>query len=146
MKKIIIFDLFRTLYDPDNDELFLGTKEVLVELKRRGFTLVLLTREEPGRNNIVHYFGLNDLFDQVIYTRHKSQEEFEKIIKENDADRAESYVVGDVVREEIVLGNQAGLKTVWLCAGKFSAHVPTSEQEKPMNTIFTLPDLLDIIK
>ena len=62
MKKIIIFDFNRTLYDPDQQCLVADARLVLQALRERGFSLCLISRAAPSRKELITELGLDQYF------------------------------------------------------------------------------------
>src|SRR3990167_119918 len=144
MKKAIIFDFKRTIYDPDLDRLLPGTKGVLRELKEKGYSLFLVSHGSY-RKTMINDLGIEEYFDEVVVTQDKSVEDFERVITKNGVDTENCFVVGDRVRGEIKIGNILGLKSVWLKRGLFAQELPTEPQEVPDFTALTLKEVLKIV-
>lgn len=144
MKRIVIFDFNRTLFDPEEGRLIVGAKKVLKELIKKDFTLYLISRNEE-RRSLIEKLGLNSYFEEIILKESKEMEDFDNLITE-EVDRLSSFVVGDRVEEEIRLGNMLDLKTVWFKNGKFAQRGPERCLEKPSFEIKRLSQLLEIIE
>ncbi|OGY27412.1 MAG: hypothetical protein A3F33_01360 [Candidatus Woykebacteria bacterium RIFCSPHIGHO2_12_FULL_43_10] len=142
MTKIVIFDFFRTLYDPDNDALLEGATQVLEGLKKRGFELFIVSHG-AGRKEELQSLGIDHFFKDVVVTTEKTEKDFLKVIPEG-TDKTNSFVIGDRVRYEIKIGNILGFQTIWLKLGKFSVEKPQSNEEKPDFTILSLKEILKI--
>ena len=82
----------------------------------------------------------------MVIVDRKSADELRKYFDEKRLDPASSYMVGDRVRDEIVIGNRLGIQTVWVRIGKFSTEVPRDKTEMPMKTITVLTDLRLVLK
>jgi FMN phosphatase YigB (HAD superfamily) len=145
MKKIIIFDFNRTLYDPDNDCLMFGARFVLRILIRRGFVLYLVSRAGQSRGQLIDNLGIGQYFAQIIITKEKGKKDFQKIIAREMINRSLSFVIGDRVRKEISIGNVLGMQTVWVKAGKFAREKPRKKIEQPTYIVHTLRDVLSVI-
>lgn len=145
MKKIVIFDFNRTIYDPDNDRLILGARFVLRILLRRGFLLYLLSRAGKSRRELIKNLGIGQYFSRIVVAEEKSKKDFEKIITRKFVKRSLSFVVGDRVRKEISIGNSLGLQTIWLKTGKFANEKPRKKIERPTYVVRTLRDILSVI-
>lgn len=145
MKKIIIFDFNRTIYDPDNDCLIPGVRFVLRILLRREFTLCLISRAGKSRKDLVKKLGISKYFSRVIIAKEKNKKDFERMVAPMAIDKSSSFVVGDRVRKEIRFGNLLGLQTIWLRSGKFTNEKPRTKNEQPTYTIRTLKEILEIV-
>lgn len=145
MKKIIIFDFNRTLYDPDNDRLMCDARFVLRTLIRRGFLLYLVSRAGQSRKELIEGLGIGQYFSRIIIAKEKSKKDFQKIIAGGAIDLDLSFVVGDRVKQEIRIGNLLGMQTAWVKAGKFANEKPRKKIEQPTYTVRVLCDLLLVI-
>ncbi|MBI5230489.1 MAG: HAD family hydrolase [Candidatus Magasanikbacteria bacterium] len=145
MKKIIVFDFNRTLYDPDNDCLITDVKFVLRVLIRRGFLLYLISCTGKPRKKLIKNIGISKYFSRIIVTKEKNKKNFERLAATMAVDRSSSFVVGDRVRKEISIGNSIGVQTVWLKFGKFANEKPRKKIERPTFTVSTLREILSIV-
>lgn len=145
MKKIIIFDFNRTIYDPDNGCLISGARFVLRTLLRRGFSLYLVSRAGKSRRELIKNLGIGQYFSRAIIAKEKSKKDFERIVAPKVIERSLSFVVGDRVRKEISIGNLLGLKTVWLKSGKFANEKPRKKVERPTYTVRTFREIVSVI-
>ena len=146
MNKTIIFDFYRTIFDPESSKLVPGTKTVLKSLKRRGFRLFLVSREEKSRKELIQSLGISDTFEQILLVPQKTAADFLNILSTQKISLKNSFVVGDRVKEEIALGNQIGLTTIWVKTGKFSTEIPRTQTERPTFTVTKLKDILKVLK
>ena len=145
MKKIVIFDFNRTMYDPDSKCLVRGARFVLRILLRRGFNLYLISRAGQSRRWLIENLGIKQYFSRIIIAREKSRKDFERIVQSQSIIRSSSFVVGDRVRKEISIGNALGLQTIWVRAGKFANELPRKIIERPTHTVAELRDVLRIV-
>ena len=144
MKKIIIFDFNRTLYDPDGKALVPGALSVLKKLRKRSFVLYLISHAAPSREHLITALGLDQLFSKIIISYGKRIGDFRNIIDKNTS-LDQSFVVGDRIRKEITIGNRLGMRTVWLKSGKFEGEEPRNENERPDFIIEKIESVLKII-
>lgn len=142
---IVIFDLNRTLYDPETDTLTPGTYETLESLKKSGSKMHLLSRREPGRSDMLDRFNIRHFFITIVFVEDKSADIFTEIINWTNDREADVYVVGDYRHEDIRFGNQAGAKTIWFRQGKFAGLKAEMPDDIPWQTISTLSELLSLI-
>jgi len=146
MQRVVVFDLCRTLYDPDTEGLIKDTKLVLGTLVKRGFTLCVITRARSSPHSLLNTLGIRKFFRRIVVSPEKSEEDFERIFSDKHFDRYESFVVGDRVREEIFYGNRLGLQSIWLRAGKFADEIPVDAREQPTYIIGQLKNVLRIVQ
>ncbi|MBI2640535.1 MAG: HAD hydrolase-like protein [Candidatus Sungbacteria bacterium] len=144
--RAIIFDFNRTLFDPDSRALVSGTLQVLKACRKRGFLLVLVSRRERGRQKSIASLSIKDYFRRIIITPKKSVKTFQRILRQLKADPSESYIVGDRVREEIVMGNTLGLRTIWVRQNIFAREAPRNKKERPMFAVLNLRDVMRVVK
>lgn len=143
--KIVIFDFNRTLYDPDAKGLVRGTRLVLRTLTKRGFILYLVSRGN-SRQALIKSLGIGSYFKEIIVSREKSKQDFEKITQQRNLDLASSFVIGDRARQEIKFGKYLGLKTIWIREGKFALEPPRRKDENPDFTVNELKSVLELIR
>ena len=146
MNAVIIFDLNRTLYDPDTDALVPDALEVLDSLQQQGASLFLVSRNEPGREDIVNTFELAPYFNDIYFVAEKTKELFLRIQKHEGVDSERTYVVGDYIPSEIHTGNQCRMRTIWLKRGRFKHRVPKTQEETPWAVIENLKEVVQLIE
>ena len=145
MKKIIIFDFNRTIYDPDAGELVPGVRFVLRTLLRRGFVLYLISRAGESRKRLMGELNVKKYFRRVVIAPEKRKRDFDRLAGSKSVNKEESFVVGDRVRKEIAIGNSLGLKTIWVRSGRFARETSRKKIERPDYTVKSLRDVLLII-
>ncbi len=145
MKKIIIFDFNRTMYDPEKECLMSGAKFVLRTLLRRGFVLHLVSRAGQSRKKLIQELGIAQYFSRVVVAKEKNKKEFARLVASKTILRNRSFVVGDRVRKEIKIGNSIGVQTIWLKSGKFANEKPRKKIERPTYTVCTLREILSVV-
>lgn len=145
MKKIIIFDFNRTIYNPELFRLMPKAKFVLRTLLRRGFRLYLVSCGGQSRKQTIEELKIKKYFYRIIISPRKNKKIFKQIIEESFANRRLSFVVGDRVKKEIRFGNKLNLKTIWLRKGEFASELARKNIERPTYIINSLADVLKII-
>jgi len=138
---VVIFDLYRTLYDPDKDALLPGVIDTLQRLKDAGMRLYVVTRDEGNRSDILLRLQIRDFFHGVLLVPSKSREVFQPLC----ASAGEVYVIGDRIKEEILYGNQCKAKTIWFKNGKFASEGPSVTGEEPWRTVTNMSEIVQII-
>ena len=132
----IVFDLYRTLYDPDNEKLIAGAREIL-EFASSRVKLCLISRKEGGREQIVADLGIEGFFTHIeLAEDDKEPRHFQACVDSLGVPASDILVVGDRVKGEIALGNAAGMTTAWYKTGKYASELPSTEIEQP-DTIIT---------
>lgn len=140
---LVIIDFNRTLYDPDTEKLMEGADELLQRLSRRNISMVLVSRREGAREEILSAFGISPMFNEVIFCEEKTDSLFREIIA--NYGQKENFVIGDYLYQEIRAGNQAGATTIHFKKGKFADIEPTGDMDVPDHTIDFLPSALRYI-
>jgi FMN phosphatase YigB (HAD superfamily) len=141
MNKIIIFDFNRTLYDPEKQALIPGAVETLAQLKSQGFTLHLVSMAADSRHELIKRLGLDQFFRTITLCQKKTLALFQQIVDAEPITKAESFIVGDRVTQEVWFGNELGLVTIWYRNGKFAHELPQTPAEHP---VYTTSDLNQI--
>lgn len=140
----VIFDLNRTIYDPDTDTPLPYAEVLLGSLKELGWRQSLVSRNEPGRGDILQRFGLARFFDAVVLVPQKNQALFEELVGSSRT-LGETFVIGDYLHEEIRFGNQCGSLTVWLRRGKFANLTVEVPADVPWRTVASLEEVMPLI-
>ncbi len=143
--KLAIIDFNRTVYDPEAGMLIPGARAMLAMLKER-MTVVLVSKNEPGRDGALDMLGIRHFFAEVIFTEKKSAELFREIIHRHRSSPGETYVIGDYIYEEITHGNVVGAKTIRFKNGKFAHCTPERAQEEPWQTVTALSEVEALAK
>ena len=145
MIKAIIFDYYRTLYDPE-EGISLATENLVRELKEQGVILALITRNESAKRDISSNLFFS--FFSVVKTVEddKKEEDFREVMKQINVKGEEILVVGDRIKKEIVIGNKIGLKTVWLKKGLYAKELPETKAEEPWKIIEDLQEIKQFVQ
>lgn len=137
----IIFDYNRTLFDPETRGLYFGAIDLLEKIYQQN-ELYIVGRNEPGRKENIKKLGLNKYFKGVYFVDEKTKDIFKELLSADN----KTVVIGDRVREEILIGNSLGCVTIWLKQGKFSSELPRVDAEKPKYVVKKLAEIESIIK
>ena len=144
MKKAIIFDFNRTLYDPEKGILVSGCLATLAKLSAR-YKLVLITNNEGSRQELIEELGIKNFFQVIVSTSNKNEQDFLSSCVQLNLDPGEVVVVGDRIKGEILIGNRLKMTTVHFKNGLFAQELPENSIEKPDFEIKKLEDLLKIL-
>jgi FMN phosphatase YigB (HAD superfamily) len=142
--QLIIFDFNRTIFDPDTGALMPDTREVLEHFDARQIPMVLVSRNEGGREDLLTTLDIARYFKEIAFVEDKTPELFLSLIQKSGASPQETWVVGDYLESEILHGNVIGARTVRLKRGKFADLQPRQETE-PMHTIEHLRELMGLV-
>lgn len=143
--KLTIIDFNRTVYDPDTGALVPGALSLLQSLSAR-MPVVLVSRNEPGRGDILNDLGIASFFSETIFTSAKSPELFLEIMERHRTHPQATLVIGDYISEEIAHGNIAGARTIRLKRGKFKGHMPKRPEEEAWRTVDDLSEIEGLLK
>ena len=139
----IIFDFYRTLFDPEQEALMPGALPLLQTLQQQGYKLCLISRKSTKeRRENISRFRLDKFFMHIIVAEEKTKQHFEECLTVMKLPGTEVAVVGDRVKTEIYFGNLLGMKTIWFKMGKFAAEEPQRKEEKPSYVITDLREVL----
>lgn len=143
--KLTIIDFNRTIYDPETNGLVPGAVPLLQDLSSR-MPVVLVSKNEPGRGDILNTLGIGQFFAETIFTIAKSPELFMEIMERHGAQPDETLVIGDYITEEIAHGNSVGAQTIRLKRGKFKDHIPKRSEEEAWRTVEELSQIKDLLE
>lgn len=144
MRKVVIFDFNRTIYNPETKKLFPNVVSILIQLKSSGCVLFLLSFGGKERTQQILDLGITSYFDKVYVSKSKVVA-FRKLVVERALQQANTFVVGDRIKEEIRIGNMYGFQTVWLKKGIFAEELPKDLLEFPVYKIRNLRQFLKLV-
>lgn len=111
MKKLIIFDYYRTLYNPETGRLFSGIKRLLYKLFLNSEnTLILITTFNLKRKKQIKSLNLNKYFKEIILCKQKELIIYKDIMNKYPSNAV--VVIGDREEEEIKIGKKLNVKTI----------------------------------
>jgi len=147
MIKLIIFDYGGTIYNPQADQLYFGTKKLLQTLRDANFKLVLVSiaGDKNKRLNDFKRFHLENYFEIMKVAADNKLKIFVDILKKFNISPKQCLVVGDYIQSEIKEGNKIGATTIWIKNGEFPNILPLTKQEKPDHKIESLTELVPLI-
>ncbi len=146
MQKIIIFDFMRTLYNPEQNSLVDGARELLEKLSEKDFILFLISTESTARAELIEKLEITQFFKKLIFTPKKTSADVKRLQKHYPHDPKQSFVIGDRVRGEIKIGNLCGYQTIWIQNGKFKTEAPRNATEVPDYIVFNLQEITRLIR
>lgn len=145
MKKLAVVDFNRTVYEPTTGKLVEGALVALTILKNAGFVLYLVSKKEAGRENILKELGVRHFFEKVKFLEEKSVSAFKKIISGLKIQKRNIYFIGDYLHDEIRMGNQCGVRTVWFKHPKYADLKPQMPEDKAWKEILHMSELPNIL-
>ena len=147
MKKLIIFDWGRTLYNPETEKLFPDTIKILEYLSNK-YTLAIVALATAGREKIqerlqiIKENNLGKYFTSILFDIKDKDSMYEKTLKDLEVDPKDVIIVDDRIIRGIKWGNKNGTITVWFQNGKFKNEPPDEDTGEPTYIIHSLLDLL----
>jgi len=145
MNKGIILDFNRTVFDPDANSLFPGALEAIKLLYHEGFVIVLVAKENDGRENLIKSLEIDQYFSEIMFVSEKTAHLFKEIKATFKMQANKSFVIGDRVRSEIESGNSAGFLSIWFQNGKFANELPENAMQFPNFTVHDWFAIMTII-
>ncbi|MEK7617480.1 MAG: HAD hydrolase-like protein [Patescibacteria group bacterium] len=143
MIKNIIFDWKRTLYDPEEDKLIIGAKEILKFIKNRNIPMILIGKGKDDMEDAVDRLGIRKYFLDIIFAEgDKDPKIFKRFLSDNPQ---ETVVIGDRVRSELEISNQLGAITIWIKQGKFAFEEAENESQQPKFVVANLNECLNLL-
>ena len=130
MIKLIIFDFNRTLFDVRTGGLIPGCLGMINKLSE-DYDLVVLSSKQKGRQSLINKLLEGSGIKKIVITKEKNEEDLKDILSEFKVKPYQVMLVGDYIKEEILLGNKVGTVTVWFRNGFFSKIKPENKSEKP---------------
>ena len=127
-----------------NTVLYSDTREVLEELKRRGYRLAVLTNGSlEGQSGKLRQSGLLDLLEEVLIsgqTRYKKPDPriFRQLMDKMGVTPQECVFVGDQFRNDIYGAHEAGIRPIWFWPHGYR------EVSVEVERISSLSELLDL--
>ena len=120
---------------------------MLKALESSGYRLALLCKKSASdRVGLMSALGLNKFFPWIIQVEgNKEISHICQCLKLMRLDSWEVAVVGDRVEEEICIGNQLSMMTIWVKQGKFGLVEPTTEKQKPTHTVHNLQAVFGLV-
>lgn len=147
MLKGIIFDFMRTLYDPEKGELFAGVLPMLEAFKEKGLKRGLVSFGGPEKKRLIKELGLTEVLDWYRVVEEKTPEVFRSFMIQYRLSAEHVLVVGDLINQEIAVGQGIGARTVWLKWGLFADERPSVKPDFIINSITELvPVVNDLIQ
>ncbi len=135
-------------------ELIPGARELMIELKRRGYPLGLVADGHPQSfHNVLGKHGLFDLFDTHAISEEVGVEKPHPAIflaaltamGISPQQYSQVLMVGNNLERDVKGANALGLVSVWLDWAPRRAKIPADPSEEPHHTIKTPLELLNLL-
>lgn len=135
-------------------DLIPGAKELILELKRRGYRLALVADGYPGTyRNVLSQHAIYDQFEVFAISEEvgvckPDERMFICALDQLGIDRADygrTLMVGNYLERDIKGANEIGMISVWIDWAPRRPKLPINDSEKPDYTIRQPIDLLTVI-
>ncbi|MFA6064715.1 MAG: HAD family hydrolase [archaeon] len=98
-------------------EVFLGVKDTLLYLKKKGFLLFVVSADNPSTLfPEMTKFGLDGVFSEVCCSIHEKEGPIKMLVEKHFLDKENSYYIGDT-SGDVEAGKIAGIKTIGVSWG-----------------------------
>lgn len=143
--KLVVFDWKRTLYNPDDQKLIIGARELLEFFKSKKIPMVLVGKGAEEMKGEVERLKVKKYFKDILFVE---EEKDTKIYKKylSSINPKDVIFIGDRVRSELAAGKELGATTIWIKQGKFSRQSPQNNYQKPDFKVKSLQECLDLVK
>lgn len=145
MKKTLILDFMRTLYDPMTSALYSGVKAFLSEMKEER-RLILYSRQQRSRDGLIEELGIEGCFEATYFVEAKTAANLRGILDRHNLHPAECIVVGDMIEAELSAGQELGTKTIWFNQGMFASVAPTTASCVPDYSVGSISELHQLLR
>ncbi len=143
----IIFDWVGTLAERGR-KLFPFSKEVLINLKSRGYKLGLVSIAGFGierRWEDLQETGVIDFFDSIQIDVIKTPKHYLDCMKSMRTLPDSTIIVDNEMMAGIKLGNKLGCRTVWIQKGEYAHEIPNEDTGEPTYKIDSVKDLITLL-
>lgn len=129
-------------------QLFPGTKEILRELRARGYRLGIVTNGTVELQDAkIQVTGLSTLVDVVLISEHEKlrkpdSEIFVRTAKRLGVDVSECLFVGDNPRADVVGAHEAGMKVAWF---QVNQTWPAELAYRPVHVVSNAGEIIEIV-
>jgi len=148
MKKLIIFDWGRTLFDNESNALFPETKSLLAYLTPK-HVLAIVSLAPDGdferRWRVIRGEGIEPHFGSILFTATDKNALYPMTLAKLGMATHETTIVDDRMVRGIAWGNRNGATTIWFQNGKFAHELPNEITGTPTHTIHALDELYSFL-
>jgi len=141
----IVFDFNRTLFDPTTYALYGGVVSMLEELGEER-DLFLYSRKSWDRTDLLRNLGIDSYFKDTVFVETKTVDNLREMLAAHAVDPAQAIIVGDMISDELCVGQELGLTTVWIAQpmteSQMLAANPTCVPDHTVRSINELRELL----
>ncbi len=146
MKRTIFFDFIRTLYDPFTAMLYPGVSGMLDELQRSGRRLILYSRKERSRGEMLKDLGIAEYFEAAYFVDQKDAEGLKQLMDAHHVEPKDCIVVGDMLDAELCAGSELGADTVWIRPQSFANALADTPVCAPTHAVSSIEELRQLLQ
>lgn len=144
-KSAVIFDFNRTLFDPSIFALYQGVLPMLDE-ERATRKLLLYSKKGWDRKLLLDQLGISEHFTATYFVDRKSVDNLRAILTEHGLRADECIMVGDMLTDEICVGSELGMTTIWFQQARFGSIIGQGVGCVPDHTVHSIPELRDLLR
>lgn len=116
---IKFFDLEKTPWHSEDEDIYSDAPDVLDELKKSGYNLGIIANQQDGLEQRLAKWGILNYFDIIIFSSEAGISKpdkriFEKAIAKSKCSPAECVMIGDRLDNDIIPASEIGMKTIWI--------------------------------
>lgn len=145
MKKTLILDFMRTLYDPMTSALYPGVKAFLADMQAER-RLILYSRQQRSRDGLIEELGIEECFEATYFVEAKTAANLRGILEKHGLSPHECIVVGDMIEAELSAGHELGAKTIWFNQGMFASVAAATASNVPDHTVGSISELHQLLR
>lgn len=144
------FSLPPAIWDSNDETVYPEAEEVLRELSKR-YHIGVIANQKLGSEKRLENIGLLRYIDLVIASAEEGVSKpalriFQIALDRADCKPDETVMVGDRLDNDIIPANKIGMTTVWIKQGFGKYAVPSSMEEFPDFTVYSLKELINIFE
>ena len=145
---LVIFDFYRTLYNPETGKENEGASEILSILNCSKIKTCIVSSKELGNENrekLIEQQPFVKFINQVYFIDVNNKEKkYQQAIEDFNCSQSTTLVVGDYLKYDIIPAKEIGCRSIWFRNGKFANTIPENFI-LPNYTITDLKDVIDIV-
>jgi len=144
MAKGVIFHI-RALFNPGTQGVTEGCKELLEDLRARGYKLCLFGRTSDNRLELICLLRPFELFGRILFTPNdRIRELLRDCLTDMDLEAGETFLVGTRKRE-IAIGRRMGIKTIWCRSDSLTSRLPINQSQVADFIVSNIRDVIELL-
>lgn len=148
---IKFFDLKKTPWHSEDEDIYSDAPNVLDELKKSGYNLGIIANQQDGLKRRLDKWGILNYFDIIISSSDTGVSKpdksiFEKAIAKSKCTPAECFMIGDRLDNDIIPASEIGMKTIWIRHGLTPLQSDHIGYIYANFIVYNLSEICDILK